>query len=114
MREFSRSRRVGEQIQRELANIISQEINDPDLGMLTISGIDLSPDLKSARVYVSILGGKLDIKDTIEYLNAEAGGKLRYSLSQRLKLRTIPRLLFVYDSSIEYGNRLSALIDSVK
>jgi ribosome-binding factor A len=112
MKEFSRKQRVGEQIQRELANIIRREISSPQLGMLTIYEVDISPDLKFARVYVTTLGGKLGVKESMQYLN-KAAGKLRYHLSQCLKTRTTPRLLFVYDSSIEYGSRLSALIDSV-
>jgi len=113
MKEFSRKQRVGEQIKRELANIIQREISSPELGMLTISEVDVSPDLKFARVYVTTFGGKLGIKKTMQYLNG-AAGQLRYHLSQSLKnIRTTPRLQFVYDSSIEHGSRLSALIDSV-
>ncbi len=112
MKEFSRKQRVGEQIQRELANIINREFSSPKLGMLTIYEVDISPDLKFARVYVTAFGGKLGIKESIQYLNG-AAGKLRYHLAQCLKTRTTPRLEFVHDSSIEYGSRLSALIDSV-
>jgi len=113
MKEFSRNRRVGEQIQRELASIISREIRHPDLGMITISAADVSPDLKFARIYVTVLGGKFDAEQTIEYLNLEVK-RIRHALSKCLTIRVTPRLVFVYDSSTEYGNRLSALIDSVK
>ncbi|HEC83915.1 MAG: 30S ribosome-binding factor RbfA [Candidatus Parabeggiatoa sp. nov. 2] len=112
MKEFSRTQRVGVQIQRELADIIRREISDPGLGMLTVSSVDVSPDLKYARVYVTALGGSLSIEQTIAKLDAVAG-RLRHHLSQRLTTRTTPRLQFVHDSSIEYGSRLSALIDSV-
>ncbi len=112
MKEFSRKQRVGEQIQRDLANIIRREISSPELGMVTIYEVNVSPDFKFARVYVTTFGGKLGNKESIQYLN-EAAGKLRYHLSQCLKIRTTPRLQFVYDNSIEYGSRLSALIDSV-
>ncbi len=113
MKEFSRNRRVGEQIQRELADIISKEIRHPDLGMITISAADVSPDLKFARIYVTVLAGKLDNKQTVEYLNVEVK-RIRHALSKRLTIRVTPRLQFVYDGSTEYGNRLSALIDSTK
>ena len=112
MKEFSRTQRVGEQIQRELAHIISREITAPYLGMITVSAADVSPDLKSARVYVTVLGGNEGVEQTVQHLNKVAG-RLRYHLSQRLTTRITPRLQFVYDSSIEYGSRLSALIDSV-
>lgn len=111
MKEFSRTQRVGEQIRRELADILRQEFSEPSLGMLTVSGVDVSPDLKSARVYVTVLGGQ-NVEQTVQHLN-DSAGRLRHYLSQRLTTRTTPRLQFVYDSSIEYGSRLSALIDSV-
>ncbi len=112
MKEFSRTKRVGEQIQRELADIIRREISDPKLGMITVSSVEVSSDLKYARVYVTVLGGNEGVEKTVQHLSKVAGG-LRYHLSQRLTTRTTPRLQFVYDSSIEYGSRLSALIDSV-
>ena len=112
MKEFSRTQRVGEQIQRELAHIISREITAPNLGMITVSAVDVSPDLKYARVYVTVLGGQEGVEQTVQHLSNMAG-RLRYHLSQRLTTRVTPRLQFVYDSSIEYGSRLSALIDSV-
>jgi len=112
MKEFSRTQRVGEQIQRELASIIHKEINIKTFGMITVSGVDVSPDLKQAKIYVTILAG--DEKTTVKYLNKEMKGRLRYHLSQRLTTRTTPQLYFVHDSSVEYGTRLSALIDSVK
>lgn len=111
MKEFSRTQRVGEQIQRDLADIIRRELSIPDLGMLTVTGVDISPDLKYARVYVTVLGGNLSVKQTEKLLNNTAG-QLRHHLSQRLTTRTTPRLQFVYDTSIEYGSHLSALIDS--
>lgn len=112
MKEFSRTQRVGVQIQRELADIIRREIVDPHLGMLTVSGVEISPDLKYARVYMTVFGNHKDVKYTIQHLN-EVTGRLRYHLSQRLTTRTTPRLKFVHDNSIEESSRLSALIDSL-
>ncbi len=112
MKEFKRSQRVNVLIQRELADIIRREVTVSNLGMLTISGVDISPDFKFARIYVTVLGGSLGVKKAMEHLN-ELAGMLRYHLSQRLSTRTTPRLQFLHDSSVEYGSRLSALIDSV-
>ena len=112
MKEFSRTQRVGEQIQRMLAAIIHKEVNTKTFGMITISEVNVSPDLKYAKVYVTILGG--DEKITVDHLNTEMKGKLRHSLSKNLSIRTTPKLQFIHDASIEYGTRLSALIDSVK
>ena len=112
MKEFSRTQRLGVQIQRELADIIRREIVNPHLGMLTVSSVDLSPDLKYARVYMTVLGEQQGVKYTIQHLN-EVAGRLRYHLSQRLTTRTTPRLKFVHDNSIEESSRLSALINSL-
>ena len=111
-KEYSRAQRVSELIQRELAHIIRREIHQPGLGMLTISGVELSADLKVAKVYITTLGGDWTINQSVQHLN-ETAGFIRYHLSKRLTLRTTPRLRFLYDTSLEYGVRLSALIDSI-
>ncbi len=110
-KEFSRSQRVGELIQRELSDIIRREIYDPGLGMLTISTVTVSSDLKYAKVYITLLGGNRSVAQAIQILN-QATGLLRHYLSQRMATRVTPRLEFVHDASIEYGVKLSALIDS--
>lgn len=109
-REFSRSRRVGEQIQRELASLVQFELKDPRLGMVTISAVEVSRDLSVAKVYFTVLDAQHDIEQTLQGLT-HAGGFLRRELAQRMKLRVVPELRFHYDSSIEKGSRLSALID---
>jgi ribosome-binding factor A len=112
MKEFSRTQRVGEQIQRELASIIHKEVNIKIFGMVTVSGIDVSPDLTQAKVYVTILAG--DETATVKHLNTKLKGRLRHALSQRLTTRITPQLEFIHDGSVEYGSHLSALIDSVQ
>jgi len=112
MKEFGRTLRVCSQIRRELADIIRREDRSPNLGMVTVSGVDISPDLKSARVYVTILGGNFNVEHSVQYLN-KISGRLRHYLSQRLTTRTTPSLQFVHDNSVEYGSLMSALIDSV-
>lgn len=109
-KEFSRTRRVGELIQHALATILQREISSRQFGMLTISQIEVSPDYKTAQVFISVLGGETE--PAIRHLNDHAS-MLRHHLSQTVNLRTTPRLVFKYDNSIEYGSRLSALIDSV-
>jgi ribosome-binding factor A len=111
MKEFSRTQRIGVQIQRELAEIIRKETNTADLGMITISEVKVSPDLKEARVYVTVFGKEAEY--SVLSLN-ERTKLLRHQLSQRLALRTTPRLQFMHDTSIEYASRLTALIDSVQ
>lgn len=112
MKEFSRAQRVSGLVQRELADIIQREMSDPALGLVTISAVKLSPDLKMAQIYVTFLGTQLSVQQALHRLNDWAG-LLRHQLSQRLTTRTTPRLQFVHDESIEYGIRLCHLIDSV-
>lgn len=109
MSEFKRSDRVAEAIQRKLAQLIQQEVKDPRLpSFITISAVKLAADLAHAKVYYTALNA--DIELTTQILNA-AAGFLRKSLASSMKTRTVPQLHFVYDESIEYGRRLSRLID---
>jgi len=110
-KEFSRSRRIGGLIQRELSEIISRESSVSNLGMLTVSAVDVSPDLQQAKVYVTLLGDDSKAEEVVQHLTRQ-GKHLRHELSQRLNMRGTPRLHFVYDHSVEYGNHLSQLIES--
>lgn len=107
--DFKRSDRVAEMIQRKLSQIIQQEIKDPRKpAFVTISSVKVTADLGHAKVYFTALDS--DIIETTAILNASARF-LRSALARTVKLRTVPQLHFVYDESIEYGRRLSRLID---
>jgi ribosome-binding factor A len=110
-REFSRSRRVGEQMQRELALLIQRELKDPRLGMVTVSGVEVTRDFAHAKVFVTVLSDDAaQVAQSIEALR-HAAGFLRRELGRRMLARTIPELHFVHDTSVERGSRLSSLID---
>lgn len=110
-KDFSRTRRIGEQMQRELATLIQQEIQDPRLGMVTVSAVEVSRDLAHAKVFITVLDDQQqDISASLDVLN-RAGGFLRHELGRRMTLRTVPVLRFVYDESMARGNALSQLID---
>ena len=111
-KEFSRTQRVGEQIQRELASILQLDMKDPRLGMVTVSAVEVSRDMSLATVHVTFLG--LDEADEIKQairLLADAAGFLRTELSHRMRLRFTPQLRVRYDESLVRGRRLSSLID---
>jgi ribosome-binding factor A len=110
-RDFPRTRRVGEQLQRELATLIRDEISDPRIGMVSISAVEVSRDLSHAKVYFSTLGEQQDADASLEVLQG-AAGYLRRLLGQRLIMRHVPQLHFKQDHSLEQGAHLSALIDS--
>lgn len=114
-KEYSRTRRVADQIQRHMAELIQMELGNPRVGMVTVTGADVTHEFESARVYFTVLGSDLSDKSqidiTTEILN-NAAGYLRSALAKRLKLRSTPQLVFVYDASMEHGNRLTDLIKS--
>jgi ribosome-binding factor A len=116
-KEFSRTRRVADQIQRHMAELIQMELGDPRVGMVTVTGVDVTHEFERARIYFTVLDANLadkekakaSVETTTKALN-NAAGYLRTALARRLKLRTTPQLTFIYDSSMEHGNRLTDLI----
>lgn len=108
---FSKTDRIAELIQRKLSQIIRLEIKDPRLPtLLTLSHVEVSRDLGHAKVYFTVYKG--DPIQTTVILNASAS-YLRSALARTIETRTIPQLHFIYDESVEYGERLSRLIDDV-
>ena len=108
-RTTKRSVRVGDQVQRELAGIVMRELADPALGPATLSGVDLSPDLRQAKIYVTPAEHS-DGRSTIGALN-RAAGFLRRRLGDRLRLKVLPRLYFVYDPTLDQALRIEALLN---
>lgn len=119
MESNSRAQRVADQIQRDLALLIQFEIDDPRIGMVSVTGVEVSSDLAHAKVFVTSLGGGNAAqepsgeagKESTAALNG-AAGYLRSLLARRLQLRTVPKLSFHYDASIERGRQLDELIDT--
>jgi len=125
-----RLQRVADQIQRELALLIQIEVNDPRVGMVSVTGVKVSRDLAHADVYVTVMGSvdgvsglapgvtldkagaldKLEVEESLKALNV-ASGYLRSLLAKRTSLRTTPKLIFHYDQSVARGQYLSSLID---
>ncbi len=110
-REYARTDRVGQQIQKEIAVILMREIKDPRLSMTTVSAVEVTRDLAYAKIFVTFFNDDADkIKASLEVL-AEAEGYIRSLLGKRLRARIMPHLRFVYDSSMSEGVRMSALVD---
>jgi len=110
MANQQRLRRVADQIQRELSGLLHAELKDPRVGMITLTGVEVSPDLAHAKVFFTTLGDAEALARSETGLK-RAAGFLRSELGHRLKLRVTPELRFVHDASIEHGVRLSRLID---
>lgn len=112
-KEYSRTQRIGDQMQRELAQLIQREIKDPRLGLVTITAVDVSRDLSHAKVFVTVMGLEEtpeNIQQTVRVLK-DASGFLRMMLGKAMQLRTVPQLGFSYDASVRRGAELSALIE---
>ena len=106
-----RMRRVNEAIRETLAEALV-ELKDPRIGFVTLTGVDTSPDLRQARVYVSVLGSERKRKKTLEGLQS-AHGVLQARIASELRLKKTPTLEFEYDPTVEQGMRMSQLIDEL-
>lgn len=113
-REFSRTQRISDQVQKDLAQLIQREIKDPRMGMVTISYVKIAKDLGYADIYITVmaLGGKDEataVTESLKILNS-ASGFLRGQLSSKIKLRVMPQLRFHFDESVDRGRRINDLI----
>ena len=105
--------RINGEVQKELGRIITREIKDPRISSLTsVVAVEVAPDLKTCKAYISVLGDKEAQKSTLEGLNS-AMGYIRKELARSVNLRNTPAITFVMDQSIEYGVTMSKLIDDV-
>ena len=111
MKAFPRTRRIGEQIRRELAELIRDELRDPRLALISMTSVDVSRDLSHARIYVTLLGDPTERAERVAELN-QAAPLLRRELGRRMHIRTVPKLEFRYDEVVERAAHLSALIDT--
>ena len=105
-----RARRVGDEIQRDLADLLRTEVKDPRVGPVTITAVEVSADLSHAKIFVTHLAGREHADEAVKALQHTAGF-LRSALAHRLSLYSVPQLHFAYDDSIENGMKLSQLID---
>ena len=105
--------RINQEVQKELSVLISQELKDPRVNPMTsVVAAEVAPDLKTAKIYISVLGDEASQKSTLEGLKS-AAPFLRSELARRINLRNTPELRFIGDQSIEYGVNMSKLIDDV-
>jgi len=113
MQGVDRTRRIGQVLRKELAVIIAREVDSAALGLVSITAVSVSKDLRHARVYVTALAAKVSQAEVADQLNAQAA-TLRWALGQRAELRRTPELVFEYDASIERGTEMSKLLDDIE
>lgn len=106
-KDFSRSHRVAEQMQREIAQLLQFEVKDPRVGQVTVTAVEVTGDMAHAKIFYSASAFDAETQQGLE----KVSGFLRTQLSKRMLLRTVPQLHFVYDASIDYGMKMSQLID---
>jgi len=106
----ARMRRVNEAVREVISAHISGDLKDPRIGFVTVTGVETSPDLRSARVFVSVLGEEDERNDAMDGLGA-AAGFLQAQIGRELRMKRTPTLTFVYDESVDIGMRISKLLD---
>lgn len=104
-----RSNRVGEQMKKELGDIIGRKIKDPRIGFITVTDVQVTGDLQQAKVFISVLGDEEQKQNTLKGL-AKAKGFIRSEIGRRIRLRKTPEIQFEFDESIDYGNRIESLL----
>lgn len=108
-----RSNRLAETLKHEISQLIREELKDPRIGFVTVTSVEVSDDLGSAKVYVSVLGDAQAAKDSIDGLK-RAAGFIRSEIGKRVRLRYSPEIVFKYDTSIEHGAHIAELLRGVK
>ena len=110
---MSRPERVAEQIKREVSMILREKVSDPRIGFVSLTTVELTPDLKNAKIFVSVLGDENARNETLEGLRS-ATHFIRGELGEALKLRFVPEINFVYDKSLERGSRVLTIMNRLE
>ncbi len=108
-----RSNRIGEQMKKELSDIIGRKIKDPRVGFVTVTAVDVTGDLQQATVYVSVFGDADQKEQTLRSL-AKATGFIRTEIGKRIRMRKTPDIFFKFDESLNYGSKIESLLSDIK
>ncbi|MEI4768533.1 30S ribosome-binding factor RbfA [Psychrobacillus sp. FJAT-51614] len=107
-----RANRVAEQMKKELGEIIVRKLKDPRIGFVTVTDVEVTGDLQQATIYLTVLGGETKRDETLKALE-KAKGFIRSEIGHRIRLRITPELLFKFDESAAYGNRIDDLLREI-
>lgn len=108
-----RNSRIGEQMKKELSQIIQREIKDPRIGFVTVTGVEVTGDLQQAKVFISVMGSDEQKENSVKALQ-KAKGFIRSEVGRKIQLRHTPDLIFKMDESIEYGSKIENLLNDIK
>ncbi len=112
MQPSRRPQRLALQIQQEVSMMIFRNMKDRRIGFVTVTGVQMNPDLRHARIFVSIMGSESEKKESLDTLN-HASGWIRHELGQRIRMKFLPEIVFQMDTSQEYGEHIDRLIDEI-
>ena len=112
MHQSRRPQRLALQIQHEVSMMIFRDMKDRRVGFVTVTGVQMSPDLRNARVFVSLMGTEEEKKESLATLN-HATGWIRHELGQRIRMKFLPDIVFQTDTSQDYGEHIDKLIDEI-
>jgi|SRR5699024_855927 len=104
-----RANRVAEQMKKELGDILTRKIKDPRVGFVTVTDVEVTGDLQQAKIFISVLGNDEEKRDTLKGLS-KAKGFIRSEIGSRIRLRKTPEIMFAFDESLEYGNRIETIL----
>ena len=113
MQSSRRPQRLALQIQHEISLILSRNMKDRRIGFVTVTGVEMTPDLRHARVFISAMGGDKEKQASLETLQ-HAAGWIRHELGQRIRMKFLPEILFRADSSQEYGEHIDRLLGEIQ
>jgi ribosome-binding factor A len=113
MKQYSRSDRVADVLKREICEMFFKEVKDPHLGFITVTGVEVSRDLKMAKIFYTILGQPEQVNDSTRALR-RITPFIRKQLGRKLHMRTIPDILFRFDHSLEYGAKIDSILDTLR
>lgn len=113
MQPSRRPQRVALQIQHEISLMLTRNLKDRRIGFVTVTGVDISPDLRHAKVFVSAMGTDRQKQESLDALN-HAAGWIRHELGQRIRMKFLPEIVFRTDTSMDYGERIDRLLDEIR
>ena len=111
--DYKRSDRVSDLLKQEIAQMLLREIKDPRIGFVTITDVEVSNDLRSARVFFSIVGSNEEVAETTKGLDS-ASGFIKKKLGKRLRMRRIPNIVFKFDGSSAYGSHINSILKDLR
>jgi ribosome-binding factor A len=113
MQPSRRPQRIALQIQHEVSLMIFRDMKDRRVGFVTVTGVQISPDLRHAKIFISLMGSEEEKKESLATLN-HAAGWIRHELGQRIRMKFAPDIVFLLDTSQDYGERIDKLIDEIR